>query len=251
MHAKDLITNSRTRVRQRYALMPLSGFPDSRLPTWPNAAVKVLAAPAIGAAFVQYLIDLPAGSKGRFAADSEIQTFHFVLSGTGQFRGGVGAVQALSTGSFGLTPPGAGADFVAADALRLLIVRKRYQPAIGIDLYKGLYGHESQSKKEPYADNPHTLLQKLIPDELAYDMAMNIFSFEPGFGLPYVETHVMEHGLYFLKGAGVYYLGDETMNVQADDFIWMGPYCPQCFYATGSEPAQYIYFKNINRDIVV
>jgi glyoxylate utilization-related uncharacterized protein len=48
-------------VRPRSALLPLEGFPASRLPTWPDAVVKVLAAPALGAQFAQYLIELPAG----------------------------------------------------------------------------------------------------------------------------------------------------------------------------------------------
>jgi (S)-ureidoglycine aminohydrolase len=251
MRSPEKIVHSRARVRARYALFPLEGFPDSRLPSWPDALVKILAAPALGAQFVQYLIDLPAGSKGRFAGESEIETFHYVVSGTGQFRGSAGAGQALSAGSFGLTPPGAGVEFAATEALRLIILHKRWQAAVGVELYKGLYGNEKDVKREVWADNPHTLLQKLVPDEFAYDMAMNIFSFEPGFGLPVVETHVMEHGLFFLQGKGVYYLDDAWMEVEKDDFIWMGPYCPQSFYATGPEPAKYIYYKNVNRDIAI
>jgi (S)-ureidoglycine aminohydrolase len=251
MRPVDKIVHSRARVCQRYALLPLEGFLDSRLPSWPDALVKVLAAPALGAQFVQYLIDLPAGSKGKFAAESAIETFHYVLSGTGQFRGSAAASQALSPGCFGLTPPGAAADFSATDAMRLIVLRKRWQAAVGIETYKGLYGNEKDVKREAWADNPHTLLQKLIPDEFAYDLAMNIFSFDSGFGLPVVETHVMEHGLFFMQGNGVYYLDDAWMEVEKDDFIWMGPYCPQSFYATGPQPAKYLYYKNVNRDIPV
>jgi (S)-ureidoglycine aminohydrolase len=39
------------------------------------------------------------------------------------------------------------------------------------------------------------------------------------------------------------------MEVKAGDFIWMGPYCPQSFYATSSEPARYVYYKDVNRDV--
>jgi (S)-ureidoglycine aminohydrolase len=59
----------------------------------------------------------------------------------------------------------------------------------------------------------------------------------------------MEHGLVMLEGQGVYYLGDRWHEVLAGDFIWMGPYCPQSFYATSSGPARYIYYKNVNRDV--
>ena len=53
----------------------------------------------------------------------------------------------------------------------------------------------------------------------------------------------------FLQGKGVYRLGDEWMEVEKDDFIWMGPYCPQSFYAAGEQPAKYIYYKDVNREI--
>jgi (S)-ureidoglycine aminohydrolase len=80
---------------------------------------------------------------------------------------------------------------------------------------------------------------------------MNIFTFEPGKGLPVTETHVMEHGLLFLQGQGMYYLGDTWYEVKEGDFIWMGPYVPQSFYATGDVPARYIYFKNVHRDVLL
>ena len=112
-----------------------------------------------------------------------------------------------------------------------------------------MVGHESKIAAEPFLGNAHTRLQCLLPDTLAYDFAMNIFTFDPGHSLPYVETHVMEHGLLFMQGKGMYYLGEEWMEVEAGDFIWMGPYCPQCFYATGPTPSKYIYYKNVNREI--
>jgi (S)-ureidoglycine aminohydrolase len=241
--------HARTRVKERYALMPLEGFPASRLPTWPDAEVRVLASPALGAAFVQYLIDIPAGKAGNFPASPEVENFHFVLSGSGTFRGGPGVEREVRPGSFGLTPPERGVTFKATEAMRLILLRKQYEPAPGIELFTGVYGEEADVKKQVWADNPHSLLQTLIPDELSYDLAMNIFTFDPGFGLPIVETHVMEHGLYFLQGKGLYYLGDEWMEVERDDFIWMGPYCPQSFYATGPTSSRYLYYKNVNREI--
>ena len=100
-------------------------------------------------------------------------------------------------------------------------------------------------------NNPSTRLQLLIPDDLQYDLAMNIFTFDPGHGLPFVETHVMEHGLLMLQGNGRYYLSGEWMDVEKDDFIWMGPYCPQCYCASGPTATRYIYYKNVNREIPI
>jgi (S)-ureidoglycine aminohydrolase len=245
MRPVEKLVHSRTRVSSRFALMPLEGFPASRLPCWPDAQVRVLASPALGAEFVQYLIDLPAGKHGSFSADTQLETFFYVLSGTGKVTGG----PQISTGSFGLIPPGKGIDISSTDSLGLIILRKKYQPAPGIAVFEPLYGNESQITKTIWAENPHSLLQTLIPDEFAYDLAMNIFTFDAGYGLPIVETHVMEHGLYFLQGKGLYFLGDQWMEVEANDFIWMGPYCPQSFYATGPTPSKYLYYKNVNREI--
>jgi (S)-ureidoglycine aminohydrolase len=211
--------------------------------------VTVLAAPAMGARFVQYLIDLPAGKRGDFAPDDDIETFYYVLAGTGQFLNGHGIERPLAPGSFGLTPPTRGTSITATEPVRLLVLRKRYEPAPAIPLFDGIYDAESRVPALPWADSEHMRLQTLIPDDFAYDLAMNIFTFDPGYGLPIVETHVMEHGALILQGKGVYYLDGDWMEVEAGDFIWMGPFCPQSFYATGPVPAKYIYYKNVNRDI--
>jgi (S)-ureidoglycine aminohydrolase len=72
--------------------------------------------------------------------------------------------------------------------------------------------------------------------------------FAPGTPLPFVETHVMEHGLLMLGGGGIYRLGDHWYPVTQGDAIWMGPYCPQWFAALGKEPAKYLLYKDVNRD---
>lgn len=238
MRQPHQLVHSRARVRQRYALMPLEGYPMSRLPSWPDAEVRVLAAPALGAQFVQYLIDLPAGTRGGFNADERIETFYFVLAGP-------------RAESFGLVPPGAEMSWDAREATRLLVLRKAFARLKSTEKFPPLTGHVSEVTSEPFAGNPHARLQLLISDELQYDMAMNVFTFDPGHGLPYVETHVMEHGLLMLEGKGMYYLDGEWTEVEKDDFIWMAPYCPQSFYATGPTPARYIYYKNVNREIAL
>jgi (S)-ureidoglycine aminohydrolase len=245
MRPPDQLVYSRARVRQRYALFPFEGFPTSRLPSWPDAEVRVLAAPALGAQFVQYLIDLPTGKRGEFAGDDRLETFYFVLTGAGT----LGKNRAVKPGSFGLLPPGHAMAIRASEPMRIIVLRKVFERDHVAEMFQPLYGEESAVKVETWADNPHSRLQTLIPDDLQYDMAMNIFTFDPGHGLPYVETHVMEHGLLFLEGKGLYYLDGEWMEVQKDDFIWMGPYCPQSFCATGPTPSRYLYYKNVNREI--
>ena len=69
----------------------------------------------------------------------------------------------------------------------------------------------------------------------------------PGATLPFVETHIMEHGLIMLSGQGVYRLEDSWYPVRAGDAIWMAPYCAQWFVAMGKVPARYLYYKDVNR----
>ena len=245
------LVHARTRVTPRYALLPLEGFPFSRLPTWPTAQVRVLASPRIGAQFVQYLIDLPAGERGECVPDESIETFHYVLGGEGEFLNGFGIERGLTPGSFGLTPPGRGVSIAAKTPMQILVLRKRYEPTFKHPAGAACYGHETRIEKAVWAGDEGALLQTLIPDEFQFDMAMNIFEFAPGHGLPIVETHVMEHGALILQGKGVYFLGDDWMEVEKDDFIWMGSYCPQSFYATGPTPAKYLYYKNVNREIAL
>ena len=110
----------------------------------------------------------------------------------------------------------------ADEPAKILFLRKRFEPSEALARTGGpkpTFGHVDDVPSTPFADNPHTRLQLLLPDEIEYDMAMNVFTFDPGYGLPYVETHVMEHGLYF--------------------------------YATGPVASKYIYYKNVNREIVV
>jgi (S)-ureidoglycine aminohydrolase len=227
-------------------LFPLEGFPVSRLPSWPNAEVRVLAAPALGARFAEYLIDMQPGAAGSFPSDHRAETFYYVLSGAARLDDAE-----VRTGSFGLLPPTDDFSVRASDTTRMIVLRKIFEPAalLHASNAKPVHGHEASISAQAWADNPHARLQTLIPDNLQYDMAVNIFTFDPGHGLPCVETHVMEHGLWFLEGKGLYFLDGEWMEVEKDDFIWMGPYCPQSFYATGPTPAKYIYYKNVNRDI--
>jgi (S)-ureidoglycine aminohydrolase len=247
MRRVDQLVSGRTFVGGRAALMPLEGFPVSRLPGWGDASVRVLISPAMGAEFVQVLIELPAGKSGKWAAAAGVETFVYVLSGVGVVNG-----KKVTSGGFALLPPKTAVSAKAGEeGLSLMVFRKRYEAAAGVPMFKPVFGNEAAVERKMWAENPHSLLQTLIPDEIAYDMAINIFTFSPGYGLPIIETHVMEHGAMILQGKGLYYLEDRWVEVERDDVIWMGPYCPQSFYATGPTAARYIYYKNVNREILI
>ena len=53
-------------------------------------------------------------------------------------------------------------------------------------------------------------------------MNMHILKFKLGASHGYIETHVQEHGMYFLSGKGMYRVDDEWIPVKAGDTCsWM------------------------------
>jgi len=246
MPQQGLVT-SRVVVERNYAILPPEGIPESALPAWRDTAARVLCAPAMGAEFAMYLLDVKAGGGTRHALESDIQCFFYVIEGDATLTRG-SDVSALAAGGYAYLVPGAEVSLASRAGARVIWLKKVYEPLAGVTP-RDIVGNETQLPGEPFMEIAELLLKKLLPDEPGFDMAMNIFTFPPGFSLPITETHVMEHGLYMLKGQGLYFLGDTWREVKAGDFIWMGPYCPQSFYATSSEPARYIYYKNVNRDV--
>lgn len=130
---------------------------------------------------------------------------------------------------------------------QLMLFQKKYVPLDGVVLPKAILGDSAKVKGVPFLGDPAANLQVLLPDVPAFDFAVNIFAYQPGGHLPFVETHVMEHGLVMLDGQGVYRLEDSWYPVQSGDVIWMAPYCAQWFVAMGKKPARYLYYKDVNR----
>ena len=108
-------------------------------------------------------------------------------------------------------------------------------------------GDAAKIQGTPFLGDPAANLQVLLPDTPSFDMAVNLFAYQPGGHLPFVEVHVMEHGLIMLDGQGVYRMEDSWYPVQAGDAIWMAPWCAQWFVAMGKVPARYLYYKDVNR----
>jgi len=240
---------SRSRVERNWALLPPEGVAESVLPEWQNTVSKILAAPAMGAAFAQYELAIAARGGTQQSLPENVEAFLFVFEG--ELRCDVnGSGQSLAPGGFVYMRPGSRFMVTATTAARILWLRKRFAPYSGRAPHD-VVGNERQMPGETYMGIEGVILKTLLPADPAWDMAMNIFTFPPGASLPVIETHVMEHGLVMLEGQGVYYLGREWMEVLKGDFIWMGPYVPQSFYATGPTPSRYIYYKDVHRDVAL
>lgn len=235
--------HTRTVVKSTYALIAPDSHVASALPDWSGCKAVVQISTAMGARFSQFLITLGADGRGDGETGGE-SWFFFVVSGSLRVND-----TALSRGGFAYVRPGDPyrVDGVGADGAVLLVFRKTYERLAGYEAPATFTGHEGRVAEAPFLGDPHLRLKVLIPDTPSADMAINVFTYDPGATLPFVESHVMEHGMLFLAGGGIYRLDADWHPVSEGDAIWIAPYCPQWFIAAGPEPARYIYYKDVNR----
>jgi len=245
----DLFGHTRARIAARHALITPGNHVSSAVPGITGATGVVLINEAMGAKFAQLLVTFTAdGRAARSAGD--VQTFGYVMTGGGALTVGKDKAR-IGPGGFFYAPAGQAWSLTAPKAgTQLTLFQKRYAPFAGGAAPRAIIGDAAKVKGTPFLGDPAANLQVLLPDEPAFDMAVNIFAYQPGGHLPFVEVHVMEHGLIMLDGAGVYRLEDSWYPVQAGDAIWMAPYCAQWFVAMGKTPARYLYYKDVNRPAI-
>jgi (S)-ureidoglycine aminohydrolase len=242
----ELFGHTRAHVGPRHALITADNHVSSSIPGITGAAAVVLVSPAMGARVAQILVTFEAGGAAR-VGPSDIQTFGFVMGGAATVSID-GEKHPLREGGFFFCP--AGSEWSLASprkGTKLTLFQKKYAPVDGAKAPRPLFGDEGKMKGTPFLGDPAANLQVLLPDEPGFDMAVNLFAYQPGGHLPFVEVHIMEHGLVMLSGEGVYRLEDSWYPVRAGDAIWMAPYCAQWFVAMGKVPARYLYYKDVNR----
>ncbi len=238
--------HTRTRVAARHALLAPDGHVKSVVPGIAGAETVILINEAMGAKFAQLLVTFEKGGRATFR-QADVETFGYVMSGEATLML-AGGRERCPAGGFFYSAAGQVCEVFAQKAgTQLTIFQKKFVPLPGAMAPRSFTGNAAKIKGQPFLGDPDARLQVLLPDEPAFDMAVNIFTYQPGATLPFVETHVMEHGLIMLAGQGVYRLEDSWYPVAAGDAIWMAPYCPQWFVAIGKEPASYLYYKDVNR----
>jgi len=237
---------TRTRIAARHALIAPDSHVKSNVPGITGAATIILIAEAMGAKVTQLLVTFERGGRAALPAN-EIETAGYFEAGTATLA--VGGTRAkVQAGAFFFAPAGEAWSITSPKkGTRVTLFQKIFVPLAGEKTPKAIIGDAARVKGQPFLGDPDARLQVLLPDVPAFDLAMNIFTYQPGATLPFVETHVMEHGLLMLAGQGVYRLEDSWYPVAAGDVIWMAPFCPQWFVAMGKSPASYLYYKDVNR----
>ncbi len=240
MHHLGLTRSSR---KLDHLLQTPNTFIRTPLPGAMGVEFVVHAAPQLGARFTQMTAEFAAeGMLGPAPA----QRFLYVLEGELELTTG-GEDYRLGAGGFAYLPQGAPHTVRALVQSRAAVIEKPYEPLAESQAPQIVVGNESAIAPVALMGDEALRVRSLMPDGHAYDFAVNTMTYEPGAALSMVEIHVMEHGLLMLEGGGIYRLGDAWYPVEAGDFIWMGPYCPQWFGALGKRPAKYLIYKDWRR----
>jgi (S)-ureidoglycine aminohydrolase len=237
---------TRSVVKRNHAVIAPDGYINSNVPGWENCTVNVIINEQMGANLCQTLVTAVKGCTLKGATKAS-QIFFYVVEGSCKVSIGT-QNKTLTKGQFVYVPIGKeyAFDDVAAGT-QLLTFHKVYEYLEGYDVPDTYFGDAADIEGPIYMDDDALRIQVLLPPDLNFDMAVNIFTYQTGGNLPMVETHIMEHGLLYLQGQGIYMLDHEWYPIKKGDSIWMAPYCQQWFTAMGKEPAVYIYYKNVNR----
>lgn len=250
------LLDSRAIVTDAYTVIPRGSMTDivnSRLPFWEKTFVWILACPIAGfcSSFSHYLVEIEAGGGSNTPeTDEGVESILFVTAGNLSLT--INSEQhELESGSFVFIPPSARWTLFNTGKKQagLHWFRKHYQ------LIKGLAEPDPVVLQErdveayvmPDCNEGWTTKRFVDKKDLRHDMHITIVSFEPGAVIPFMESHVMEHGLYVLEGKGVYKLNQDWVEVEAGDYMWLRSYCPQACYSGGDGTFRYLLYKNVNR----
>jgi (S)-ureidoglycine aminohydrolase len=241
---------------EAYAVIPKGTMRDittSFLPGWQDTRLWVIARPMTGFAetFSQYIMEVqPGGGSDSPETEEGAQGVLFVVEGEATLEV-AGETHLLRPGGYAYLPPSAQWRLHnrGAAALRFHWVRKIWEPAPGLSEPDVLVLNEADIAPTPMpdTDGAWATTRFVDPADLRHDMHVTVVTFQPGGVIPFLETHVMEHGLYVLEGKAVYKLNNDWVEVEAGDFMWLRAFCPQACYAGGPGPFRYLLYKDVNR----
>ncbi len=234
---------TRSSLKADHLLQTPNTFIRTPLPGAEGVEFVIHVAPQLGAAFTQMTAEFqPDGVLGPAPA----QRFIYVLEGEVNLEAADGS-HLLVAGGFAYLPQGTAHTVRAKSVARAAIIEKPYEALANAPAPEMVIGSDSTVTSTPLMGDTALRVQNLMPDGPSYDFAVNTMTYDPGAALSMVEIHIMEHGLLMLEGAGIYKLSDSWYPVQAGDFIYMAPYCPQWFGALGKKAAKYLIYKDWRR----
>jgi (S)-ureidoglycine aminohydrolase len=234
---------TRSSLKADHLLQTPDTFVRTPLPGAENVEFIVHVGPQVGARFTQMTAEFAAGGT---LGPAPAQRFLYVIEGELELTAN-GRKQILAAGGFAYLPQGAPHTARSLGKARAAVIEKPHAAEPGTIAPQIVVGNEESVAPVALMGDESLRVRSLMPDGPAYDFAVNTMTYDPGAALSMVEIHVMEHGLLMLEGGGIYKLGDSWYPVEAGDFIWMAPYCPQWFGALGKRAAKYLIYKDWRR----
>jgi (S)-ureidoglycine aminohydrolase len=251
----DLLTG-RAVFTEAYAVIPRGVMRDivtSCLPHWADTRLWIIARPLSGFAetFTHYIMEVaPGGGSDRPDTEFRAQSVLFVVEGEVGLSID-GETYAMKEGGYAYLPAGAAWTLrnAGTDPAKFHWIRKAYEAVDGLPAPDAFVTTEAQvALRAMPGTNGKWATQRFVdPTDVRHDMHVNIVTFEPGASIPFLETHVMEHGLYVLEGKAVYRLNRDWVEVEAGDYMWLRAFCPQACYAGGPGRFRYLLYKDVNR----
>ena len=253
---QDQLLTDRAVFTDAYAVIPKGTMRDivtSFLPFWEKTRLWVIARPLSGFAetFSQYIMEVsPRGGSDRPELDKGAEGVLFVVEGSASLTVD-GKLHTLTEGGYAFLPPATDWTLhnTTDEMLRFHWIRKAYEPVEGLPYPEVIITNEQDVAPNvmPDTEGRWATTRFVEPTDLRHDMHVNIVTFEPGGVIPFLETHVMEHGLYVLEGKAAYRLNSDWVEVEAGDYMWLRAFCPQACYAGGPGRFRYLLYKDVNR----
>ncbi|MDO5026327.1 MAG: (S)-ureidoglycine aminohydrolase [Tissierellia bacterium] len=237
--------------KENYLLLPQDGLVNNSVPGYENCQVSILSSPELGASFADYLVTALEGGKNDKIGGSGIESFLYVVEGEVSVKAG-DRQEVLTKGGYIFVPSTESLSFEnKIDKSQLFVYRRRYEKIDEYDYPEIIIGNVDDLEWIDYEGMDDCQIKNLLPagDDYRFDMNMHILRFKPGASHGYIETHIQEHGMLCLTGAGMYHLDGDWMPVEKGDYIFMDAYCPQACYGIGHEDFSYVYSKDCNRDV--
>lgn len=257
---QEQLLTDRAIFTDAYAVIPKGTMRDivtSFLPFWEKTRLWVIARPMTGFAetFSQYIMEVsPGGGSDQPEADRGAEGVLFVVEGTATLTID-GTEHTLTEGGYAFLPPATNWTLRnrAGEMLRFHWIRKAYEPVPGLASPNVIIANEKDIAPTimPDTDGKWATTRFVDPADLRHDMHVTVVTFEPGAVIPFLETHVMEHGLYVLEGKAVYRLNNDWVEVEAGDYMWLRAFCPQACYAGGPGNFRYLLYKDVNRHMAL
>jgi len=238
---------TRSTFAARHAVISEDSHERVTLPNWNGAELVHIVTPHLGADFSMFFAHA-LDELHTAQPVPGVERFVLVQAGDAVISSDQGK-HALAAEDYAFIPAGVEHNISATPGCKLVVIERVYHGASGAKHASDMIVSSIGSVvAKPMKGDERLVCKKLLPEDPAFDLEVNVMEFEPGASLPYVETHFMEHGLLMLDGGGIYRLEEAWYPVNQGDAIWMGAYCPQWFGAIGRSNARYLIYKNWNRD---